>query len=73
MALIVGIQQINKVDGVADYRVSVHINTTLIAVGTVGGHKRSDGWRALLKKIADADSIADLDNWQTLRHATDET
>ena len=36
----------------ADYRYSVFVNDEMIAVGTVSGHNRSDGWPALLELIA---------------------
>jgi len=37
---------------VSSYNYAVYINRDCIATGTVTGHKRADGWPALVKQIA---------------------
>lgn len=39
---------------VSNYSFDVYINRTRIAGGVVTGHKREEGWRALLRLIVDA-------------------
>ena len=36
----------------SDYKFDVFINSKRIASGTVNGHVRADGWKALLRMIA---------------------
>ena len=38
----------------ANYNCGVRINRTIIAAARVEGHKRSDGWRVLVKRLLDA-------------------
>lgn len=44
-----------------EYSVRVLVNDYHIAIGYVAGHRRSDGWRALLKKFLDEGGGKDLD------------
>lgn len=55
MALIVVFENISKLADVSDYRVGVYVNHTQIHADTVlQGHKREDGWQALVKAWAKA-------------------
>lgn len=38
-------------DGLANYDIEVRINAVIISTLRVEGHKRSDGWVKLVKKI----------------------
>lgn len=40
-------------DNTADYTYKVYVNQKEIASGEVSGHQRSDGWRELLRRVAD--------------------
>ena len=50
----------SQLAAVSDYDVKVFINFDLIADGEVLGHTRADGWRDLLRKIADAPGVVDI-------------
>jgi len=52
--LIVEAQNIHQVGNFADYVVRVKVNREVIALVYVRGHDRRDGWRELLRQIADA-------------------
>lgn len=55
MALIVVFENISKLADVSDYRVGVYVNHTQIHADTVlQGHRREDGWQALVKAWAKA-------------------
>lgn len=55
MALIVVFENISNLADVSDYRVGVYVNHTQIHADTVlQGHKREDGWQALVKSWAKA-------------------
>jgi len=43
----------------AKYIYKVIVNNKVIARGEVGGHNRNDGWRALLKLIAENQPVQD--------------
>lgn len=52
MALIVVFENISGLAAVSDYRVRVFVNRTMIAGPfCVRNHKRSKGWKALIKKF----------------------
>lgn len=53
MALIVAFQNISELAEVSDYRVQVFINKHLLFQTDLKGHKRADGWEALVKKFAE--------------------
>ena len=38
---------------VSDYQYSVDVNGEVIALGTIEGHRRDDGWAVLVKRIAE--------------------
>lgn len=46
-------ENLQREDGIADYRVQVNINYTPIWKGEVNGHVRDEGAAALLRRIAD--------------------
>lgn len=46
-------------NGFANYDVVVRVNGRIIAVKKVSGHKRSDGWEVLVKKLVEGESCAD--------------
>jgi hypothetical protein len=56
--LIVTIGNVSKLAPVSDYEWSVWVandnGKVLVAQGSVKGHRRSDGWAALVKKVAEA-------------------
>lgn len=53
MALIIGIQNISDLADVSNYRIEVFINSRQIAGPfRLEGHRREDGWQALVKKWA---------------------
>jgi len=45
---------------VSDYHYAVYIGRERIATGSVNGHRRDDGWPALVKQIAEAHTKACL-------------
>jgi hypothetical protein len=47
------IQNVKTVKGIADYKYLVMVNAEKIAEGKIKGHKRSDGWKPLVKRIAE--------------------
>ena len=51
--LTVYIRNVKTVKDIADYDYLVFINAEKIAEGKIKGHKRSDGWQPLVKRIAD--------------------
>lgn len=51
--LIVYVQNIKTVNGIADYRYQVNVNAEVIAGGKIKKHKRADGWAVLVKRIAE--------------------
>jgi hypothetical protein len=53
MALIVYLRNITGLADVSDYEAEVYVNYNRIYASTVKGHKRADGWQALLKKLAE--------------------
>lgn len=64
MSLIVVLQRVKTVpnnEPGCEYNVRVQVNEHTIAIGYVAGHRRSDGWRALLKKFLDEGGGKDLD------------
>ncbi len=55
------IVNLSQLAPVSDYWFQVWINDTPIAAGRVRGHTRADGWRALLRRIADSPEVASLE------------
>lgn len=58
MALIVVLQNISELAAISDYRYEVLVGdgsprSKVIARGTVCGHKRADGWKALVQQLLD--------------------
>lgn len=58
MALIVVLRNISELAPVSDYRYEVLVGdgsprSNVIARGTVCGHKREDGWKALVQQLLD--------------------
>jgi len=51
--LTVLIGNVSDLAPVSDYVYSVSVNGERISQGIVRGHRREDGWKALLKKIAE--------------------
>lgn len=45
----------------SDYIVEIGVNRTVIASGYVRNHQRTDGWRGLLRMIADGKEVTDND------------
>jgi len=54
MALIVTARNLSGLADISDYEVGAWINDTPIWKGRVEGHRRADGWAALVRRIADA-------------------
>lgn len=50
--ILIAVNKSNLAD-VSDYGVEARINDTVIWRGPVKGHTRADGWRELLRRIAD--------------------
>lgn len=53
MALIIALRNITGLSDVSDYEYGVYINETLLEKGSVFGHKRAEGWAALLQRLLD--------------------
>lgn len=56
--LVVEVLNVTGVNEIAGYKYEVWVTTKtgrkkIIAEGEIGGHKRSDGWRALMQRILD--------------------
>jgi len=47
------IRNTKTVKGIADYEYIVMVNAEKIAEGKIKKHKRSDGWKPLVKRIAE--------------------
>ena len=64
MSLIIVLQNISKLAPTSDYKYEVMVGdgTSLgsrtLECGTIEGHMRSDGWRALLQKLIEQDKRA---------------
>lgn len=56
----VRIVNISDLAEVSDYEIEVGVNRKIIATGVVKGHKRSDGWRALVRKVLESDTVEDV-------------
>ena len=52
MALIVVFENKSNLADVSDYRVRVFVNDHLLSDTPLKGHKRADGWEALVKQFA---------------------
>ena len=59
MALLVYIRNTSGLAEISSYDVEVLVNEQVIASGHVEGHPRANGWRALLRKIANAETVVD--------------
>jgi hypothetical protein len=55
--LSVYVQNVKTVDDVANYDYFVMVNKRMIAAGKIEGHKRSDGWQPLVKRIAEGEGV----------------
>ncbi len=53
MALIVYLRNVSGLADISDYEAEVYVNHRKIYAGKVKGHKRADGWQALVKKLAE--------------------
>lgn len=53
MALIVVIQNMSNAAPVSDYAVEVRINREVLGEAIVTGHRRADGWLALLARVVE--------------------
>ena len=51
--LTIYLRNIKTIKGIADYEYVVMVNAEKIAEGKVKGHKRSDGWVLLVKRICE--------------------
>lgn len=51
MSLTITLRNISNLAEVSDYHYEVFINTTCIESGYIRGHKRSDGWEALMLSL----------------------
>jgi len=49
------VRNISKLKPISDYEYVVMFNAEKIAAGVVKGHKRKDGWRKLIRMIADGE------------------
>jgi hypothetical protein len=49
------IRNIKTVKDISDYEYLVMVNAELIAEGKIEGHNRADGWKPLVKRIAEAE------------------
>jgi len=47
------IRNVKTKNNIADYEYIVMVNAEKIAKGTIKKHKRSDGWKPLVKRIAE--------------------
>ena len=47
------IQNIRTINDIADYEYVVMVNAEKIAEGSIEGHKRSDGWQPLVRRIVE--------------------
>jgi hypothetical protein len=47
------IRNVRTKNDIADYKYLVMVNAEKIAEGKIKGHKRSDGWKPLVKRIAE--------------------
>jgi hypothetical protein len=47
------VRNIKTVKDIADYEYLVMVNAKLIAEGKIKGHNRKDGWKPLVKRIAE--------------------
>lgn len=54
MALVVIAANISNLNDISDYNVRVQLNDLILWKGQVKGHKRSEGWKVLLKQISEA-------------------
>jgi len=51
MSLTLLIRNISELADISNYSYSVWVNERIIAHGTIEGHKRSDGWKPLVKRV----------------------
>jgi hypothetical protein len=51
--LTIYIRNIKTVKDISDYEYLVMVNAEKIAEGKIKGHKRADGWKPLVKRIAE--------------------
>lgn len=51
--LIVYIHNVSKGVAISDYEYEVCVNEKRIARGNIKGHRRKDGWAALVQKLID--------------------
>jgi hypothetical protein len=47
------IRNVRTKNDIADYEYLVMVNAELIAEGKIKGHNRADGWKPLVKRIAE--------------------
>ena len=52
---------VSGLDPLSDYIVQIGVNNTVIADGYVRQHRREEGWRELLRMIADGKEVTDND------------
>jgi hypothetical protein len=46
------IRNVKTVNDIGDYEYVVMVNSKQLAAGEIKGHKRSDGWQPLVRRIA---------------------
>lgn len=63
MALIIVLQNVSALSDISDYKYQVLVGdgtpdrSHTITAGTLSGHRRSDGWRALVKQLLDETNV----------------
>jgi hypothetical protein len=58
------IQNVKTIDDIATYNYVVMVNAEKIAEGKIKGHRRSDGWVPLVKRIAEQHISTNAENSQ---------
>lgn len=53
MSLIVTFWNISELADISDYLVGVFVNDKRLYAGEIHGHRRADGWQALVKQFAE--------------------
>lgn len=62
MALILVFHNVSDLAPTSDYDVVVRVNDRLIATGYVEGHRRSDGWKELVRHFLERGECHELPN-----------
>jgi len=60
VSLYVVFRNISNLAPVSDYEWRVQANEVVVAQGTIRGHRRSDGWLELLRKLYDGQPKVDV-------------